>query len=249
MFARYLQVVAENAARAVDPLRKTFVYPRGLSVAPSCSAGKKVQVEVWDMDTFSAAKKLISQYTHRMKPFCLNFANSRSRAGGYLRGAKAQEEDLCRQSDLFKSLQCVRYPWPSEETIVFSEDIVVFRDTELNIRKHPFRVDVLSAAAPYRPETKIKQNSELEVFANDGDRKRMAEKMRSVLRVAIDNGQRVGVLGAWGCGAFGGPAYGNAILWSQVLNEPEFRFAFDRLVFAIPGGTNFEIFRKFIKPQ
>lgn len=260
--SRLLEVVAENNRRA-NILQPTYcptdVYPNGISQSVSAFLWAPVsrlfaqpkyttRIYVRNVDTLTAANDLKAKYKSTPEGiFVLNFANSRDRGGGYLRGAKAQEEDICRRSNLFKRLQAVEYPWPSEDTVVYSKNVEIFRDEKLDYKDVEF-VDVISAAAPYRPKSLIHPNGEV-VFARADDRKHMAEKMRSVLRAALQRGIRSGVLGAWGCGAFDGPAYDNARLWTEVLAEPEFAGEFKTLVFAVLGGRNFQTFQKYVSPQ
>ena len=68
---------------------------------------------------------------------------------------------------------------------------------------------------------------------------------KSVLAIACDAGVRNVLLGAWGCGAFGGdPATASTTAKNALI---DFGPAFDRVVFAIPGKgkqskRNFETF-------
>jgi len=62
--------------------------------------------------------------------------------------------------------------------------------------------------------------------------------MRGLLWTALTNGHDSIVLGAWGCGAFRNPPNHIALLFQQVLQEPEFRGRFKRVVFAIFDDHN-----------
>lgn len=220
---------------------KTEVYNHGMQ-GFARKPNLKTRVSVCNTDTPSAASDLLK--TTRERIFVLNFANSQERGGGYLRGAQAQEEDICRKSNLYKRLEAVPYPWASNDTLVYTSNVEVFRDENLERLPHNkyFCVDVISAAAPYKPEIKIDQSGRAR-FAQADDCKHMAEKIRSVLRCALHHDTYSGIVGAWGCGAFGGPAYDNALLWSRVLHEPEFSNKFDNLVFAVLGEENFTVFK------
>ena len=60
------------------------------------------------MDTASAARALAER---GIEAACLNFANQYHTGGGYLSGARAQEEDLCRLvPQLYSQLSKLPYP-------------------------------------------------------------------------------------------------------------------------------------------
>ena len=64
-----------------------------------------------NMDSFSLARKRREQFSYDLKQpnakpiLVLNLANPVNPGGGVRRGAKAQEEDLCRKSSLLLSLE------------------------------------------------------------------------------------------------------------------------------------------------
>ena len=63
-------------------------------------------------------------------------------------------------------------------------------------------------------------------------------KIRAILRIARENGQRALVLSAFGCGAFRNPPRHMAELFRDELASPEFRAAFDRIVFSVIDDHN-----------
>ncbi|RYP20308.1 hypothetical protein DL765_002871 [Monosporascus sp. GIB2] len=88
------------------------------------------------------------------------------------------------------------------------------------------------------------------MFRHAADRDLTRDKMRLALRVAAAEGHELLVLGALGCGAFGGPPDDVARCWLGVLEEPEFAGGWFREVwFAVldkdgrPGG-NFDVFER-----
>lgn len=72
--------------------------------------------------------------------------------------------------------------------------------------------------------------------------------MRVILRIAVRNGHRQIVLGAFGCGAFGNPREEVARMWRSVFADSEFSGGWwQDVVFAVMDdqrGPNFLAFQK-----
>ena len=70
------------------PTRKTSLFAEAI-------------VQVTNETTLGASRRLVDR---GKRPLALNFANGTETGGGFLRGATAQEETLCRSSALFATL-------------------------------------------------------------------------------------------------------------------------------------------------
>ena len=167
----------------------------------------------------------------------LNFASARNPGGGFLSGAKAQEEDLCRCSALYPTLTQHQEYYDSNrnqssllytDNAIFSPSVPFFktRGTGDYLAK-PFLASVITAPAP---NTKP-------YLAKSGDAGSLTlcfeRRWKNILAIAYDVGIRNVLLGAWGCGAFGGdPAIASKTAKNALA---DFGPAFDRVVFAIPG--------------
>ncbi|CAL5984984.1 Conserved_hypothetical protein [Hexamita inflata] len=87
------------------------------------------------------------------KVVILNFANGHQPGGGFRTGSRAQEEQICRCSDLYNSLlQCIDdyYVYHSEkkdiqdtERIIVSKNYI-FKNTDFNLLEQPVEVIVVS---------------------------------------------------------------------------------------------------------
>jgi uncharacterized protein (TIGR02452 family) len=186
-------------------------------------------VDVENNDCLHVAQKLGSCCV-------LNMACASKPGGGFLGGAGAQEENLCRRSNYYQSLRQVQYPLPLLGA-VFTPDVEVFRDSEAHGYKlldRTFSVNMLAVAADNR---KLNFGTD-PLHLTQAERKQMVYTVRSLLRAAVEQQQRVLVLGALGCGAFNNPPSEVATVFRQVLSERQFVRAFNRVVFAILDDHN-----------
>ena len=206
--------------------------------------------------TFHCAQKMIED---SKKITVLNFANAYRPGGGVKDGAMAQEECLCRSSNLYEALTIpymIRhyYKWNEKNTgdmssdcIIYSPNVTVFKDDKVypeNLEDW-FQVDVLTCAAPYYDKSKKKPvtlDKLEEVFRS---------RIRNILEVAIANEVDYLVLGAFGCGAFNNPPELVALVFYKLLVEQGYSEYFERIVFAIKKSgescPNLETFRRIFK--
>lgn len=214
----------------------TWMYPEGFRADERPELHPDAPVTVEANTTFRAAEK----YRAEGKVAVLNFANPHEPGGGVLRGATAQEECLCRSSNLYRSLNMPHlmqnyYYWHRNYTdamfsdrVIYSPGVTVFKSDHLYpmLLEEPFQVDVITCAAPYRPElSKRAVETELEDV--------LYRRIRNILEVAIANGAEVLVLGAFGCGAFRNPRRMMAKQFGRLLLDEGYRGYFRRTVFAI----------------
>src|SRR5262245_50137973 len=76
----------------------TVAYPPDAPLPTFTPSDRPTTFEVVNDTTLSAARKLVAE---RLNPVALNFASARHPGGGFLGGARAQEESLCRASGLY----------------------------------------------------------------------------------------------------------------------------------------------------
>ncbi|QLY29007.1 TIGR02452 family protein [Nocardia huaxiensis] len=164
----------------------------------------------------------------------LNFASARNPGGGYLRGARAQEEDLCRSALLYRCLleapdyyaahrasSDLRY----SHRVIFSPRVPVVRDERYALLDEPFPVSFLTSPAPNAGQLALHAGGPVPV------REQLAVRADRVLAVAAHHGVRQLVLGAWGCGVFRNDPGEVAAAFEQALGRRG--AAFERVVFAI----------------
>ncbi|MCR4743374.1 MAG: TIGR02452 family protein [Treponema sp.] len=200
--------------------------------------------------TFEAAENYSKE---GKKVAVLNFANAFNPGGGVLYGSRAQEESLCRISNLY---DCITDPQMIKEfytphrnslddlandDAIYSPDIIVFKsDVSLpNMRPQEewFKADVITCAAPCidfnEKNVTVRQLVDLH-----------ESRARQILNIALVNKIDVLILGAFGCGAFRNPPEIVAKVYKAVLKE--YLHSFEIIEFAIycpdKQARNFSVF-------
>ena len=169
----------------------------------------------------------------------MNFANAHRPGGGFLNGAKAQEEALCRCSTLYKSISSDKamemYDYNNKaknpldsDYMLLSRDVMVFRDVKCNLLAEPYSVSVVTVPAPNR-YGRASSLGEGEVLLC------MKNRLRKMLFMAAREGYRSLVLGAWGCGAFGNDTKEVARTFHELFFDEGFDEFFEVVCFAILG--------------
>ena len=80
---------------------KVSIPPGASLLARESITFPETQVQVTNETTLGASRRLVER---GLKPLALNFANGIHPGGGFLGGARAQEEVLCRSSALYQTL-------------------------------------------------------------------------------------------------------------------------------------------------
>ncbi|MFC1411693.1 TIGR02452 family protein [Streptacidiphilus sp. N1-12] len=207
-------------------------------LAPVRSAvGRPLEVEVTAEGSLQAARRLCDSGPGDVA--VLNFASARNAGGGYLRGAKAQEEDLCRQSLLYSCL--VRAPeyyaahrasddLHYSDRVIWSPRVPVHRGDDEALLAEPYPVSFLTSPAPNATQL-LRRDPD----AGPGIQAALHRRAGRVLTVAAHHGVRRLVLGAWGCGVFGNNPATVAQAFHQHLyaEDGDLHGAFDQVVFAV----------------
>ncbi len=136
----------------------------------------------------------------------LNLASAVRPGGGVRDGMGGQEEDLCRDSTLLLSLESgeakAYYEYNNalktrlaSDAVILSPNVAVFRDEKGELLREPFKISVLTCAAP-NVRFGFEGKSEEEY------KKLLCERIEGILKSAVYLGYRDIILGAFGCGAF-----------------------------------------------
>jgi uncharacterized protein (TIGR02452 family) len=146
--------VREPIARALAASRD---YVPDAIVAPPAAGGSRraeTRIAVVNGTSLASARALAARGA---APLVLNFASAKNPGGGFLNGARAQEESLARSSALYACLQksgmyahhrasgdCLYSDW-----MIHSSDVPVFRDDETGaLLEEPYLCHFLTTPAP-----------------------------------------------------------------------------------------------------
>ena len=208
----------------------------------------KTEIRVEDKDCVLATMNLIDA---GYNPAMLNLADLYTPGGLVEYGSGAQEENLCRRSNLILSLyqfshaRIYQYPgyglkqhadqYPMDERYggIYSGIVTFFRDPESQgslLENNPYNIPVISVAALSGPRI----GSDGLMCKEEADI--TLDKMRTIFRIGMAHFHDSLVLSAMGCGAFANPPAHIAKLFHQVIEEDEFKNKFKLIDFAILDG-------------
>ncbi|MGB5198045.1 MAG: TIGR02452 family protein [Candidatus Deferrimicrobium sp.] len=196
-------------------------------------------VEVRNITTFGGVEYLRSK---GFESAALNFASATTAGGGFLNGARAQEEYLARSSALWACLRGnpmysyhrVRQDPFYSDYVVYSPNVLVFRNDAGELLEAPYKCSIITSPAVHAYGVKRYVPARVGEISPV-----MWRRILKVLAVAERHGHKSLVLGAWGCGAFGNDGNDIARLFRKALEE-NFRGAFEHVLFAITDWSEDE---------
>ncbi len=226
---------------ALDLCQKgTVEYPPGRDVSLPAAGSHDTTIRVENETVL-----VVGQRMARSGPVAaLNFASATTPGGGFLNGARAQEESIARSSGLFVALQGRemyayhrrhRDPMHSDY-VMYSPEVPVFRTDAGDLLDEPWPLSIVTCPAVNGSElSRLAPERLPQVPAV------MAARTAKVLSVAAEQGVRRFILGAWGCGAFGLNPGLIARIFRDALAGP-FRGVFKEVVFAVIDKSDEERF-------
>jgi uncharacterized protein (TIGR02452 family) len=218
--------VIDFAADLRAAVEGTVSYPPDASLPRFVPGAAATTFEVRNESALDAAERLA--VAHR--PTVLNFASAKNPGGGFLNGARAQEESLCRSSGLSF---CIRgNPMYDHHRALggsfytnyalYSPDVPVLRTEEGDWLDRPYLCSFVTA-----PAVNVGRSMQAGAVRTE-----MARRVEKVLAIMAGHGHDAIVLGAWGCGVFGNDPEMIAGLFREALFG-RFHGAFARVAFAV----------------
>ncbi|MEY9872551.1 uncharacterized protein (TIGR02452 family) [Streptacidiphilus sp. MAP12-33] len=213
---------------------RCFAPDEPLPPGPTPSGTHTTVVEVTAEGSLSAARRLAADGPVAV----LNFASARNVGGGYLGGARAQEEDLCRNALLYPCLLQARDYYETHrasddllysDRVIWSPAVPVHRDERGALLARPFAASFLTSPAP-NAGALLRRDPAAGPRIHDA----LARRSGRVLAVAAAQGARQLVLGAWGCGVFGNdPVRVAEAFRAWLAPGGAYHGVFERVVFAV----------------
>ena len=173
-FQNTLQMSQEEKLRdnTIKAIKSNKVYKEGF-VSKEDTKNACGEVAVYSGTTFDIAKR----YCQYGKVVVLNFANPEFPGGGVANGAMAQEECLCRSSNLYACISNENvfeeyYNYHRElknsfytDRLIYTKGVTVFKNDDTVPQLLPedawFDVDVITCAAPYVAKRKYTNSTAL----------------------------------------------------------------------------------------
>jgi len=176
--------------------------------------------------------------THKNdKVAALNFASAKNPGGGFLNGAKAQEESIARSSNLYYELIKFEkdFYMPHRknnsslytDSMIYSQDIAVFRDDSGKLLPYPIYVNIITSPAVNAGVARDRGINEKQILST------MQERIRKVIHLAAQHDVETLILGAWGCGVFKNKEKDIASMFNQVLEKEKMKHHFEKVIFSI----------------
>jgi uncharacterized protein (TIGR02452 family) len=206
-------------------------------------------IEIHEESVFNSCRRILQ----RLPPqqiVLLNFASATKPGGGFRNGRQVQEEAIARASALYPSIACHNemYDFGQADSnplytdyMIYSPMVPFFRDDSGALLERPFRVSIITSAAPNAKEC-------VAPTFKRAVRGTLKNRLRKVIQLAAMCEHRVLLLGAFGCGVFGNDPGEVATIEKELLFDERLGQYFDLIVNPITASrtnrTNVEAFRR-----
>jgi len=215
-----------------NSIQGTVSYPPDAALPRVVPSGKPTRFEVVNDTTLAVARRLAQSHC----VCALNFASARHPGGGFLNGARAQEESLCRSSALYACIngnEMYRHHAHGggmyTNYAIYSPAVPVFKDDEGELLSEPYPCAFVTSPAVNAGALRHDEDRR-------GVRREMADRVVPLPRHDRQHLLDAVVLGAWGCGVFKNDPEMIADLFAGELRG-RFAGVFDVVSFAVLDST------------
>lgn len=233
----------DNSSSSINPLQR---YSQPCEIVLQQSSTLECAAEYATCSSYASDSKSVA---------VLNFASAKNPGGGFLGGARAQEESLARSSGLYLCLKPQTEHYKKNKldktciythNIIYSPSVIVFKNDEGLLLESPYYVSFISAPAP-NAGAAINRISQATHGMNAADfiQKTLQERADRVLAIAAKHSHPLLILGAWGCGVFkNSPQQVASTFHSLIVSK--YQHAFQKVVFAVLDQNTCDIFAKIL---
>lgn len=215
-------IIKEDLEQSIK--RSVLISPadgeRILEAFYKCTTCSQPETRVENISTVEAIRILAAE--GKTAVAALNFASAKNPGGGFLNGAKAQEESLAVSSTLYPTLTAHEEYYKENRAHssmmyldygIYSPDVVFFRDERFQLTQRPVKASVLTLPAVNMGQVLLKGENAEEA------KRVMRRRMKLALGIFADQKAKHLVLGAYGCGVFQNDPREVAIWWRELLEE------------------------------
>ncbi len=198
-------------------------------------------ITVTNETTLSAALRL-AQKSSNENLMALNFASAKNPGGGFLNGASAQEESLCRKSGLYHCIKDQAEYYEQNKAygsslytdhMIYSPGVPVIRDVNEELLESPYLCDFITAPAVNAGAVRENEPKRVNMIQPV-----MEQRIEKLIALFVHLSQKRLVLGAWGCGVFGNDPTEVARWFSRYLGtDSPYAPYIDEVVFAVLDNT------------
>lgn len=178
---------------------------------------------------------------HKGKTALLNFASYKNPGGGFIKGAAAQEEDLCHESFLYNVLVAnanyYEYNNEHKNRALYTDRALYTPDIVFERKNQSVACDVISCSSPNKAASEKYSN-----VSPEENYEALKNRITLIKDVAEYKKVSTLILGAFGAGVFKQDPEDVAKLFKSVFEKTTVK----RLVFAVPGkDENMKVFKKY----
>ncbi len=258
-----LTVLRESIEQSIK-LTKLYLEGHKFVLNNTAIKSKDYNIIITPDRTLEAVYKYYVLNDNKGKIGVLNFASAKHPGGGVLKGAKAQEESICRISTLYSCLNTEflkdnYYSYHIEkkkeysDRIIYIPNVLVFKSDDNDFcqildEKNWYNIDVISCAAHNQKAYKVVYEKLKEINYN---------KIKAIIECAVENNIDNLILGAFGCGAFSNDPKLVSKTFKKILIDENYYKYFENVHFAIFTTLNekknldefSQTFEKYFKKQ
>ena len=186
-----------------------------------------------DLTTLDSVR---NEYPNDHHLLCLNYASTKNPGGGFLKGARAQEESIARASGLYPcQLKAENYYKSNRRNrsclythhMIYTPSVPVIKKEQGELMDQPVFPSIITAPAVNAGA--VHRNEPGNVYKIEPV---MRQRIDMLLALCRKHGHKTLILGAWGCGVFRNEPADIARLFKDLLFG-KYNNQFERVVFSV----------------